>query len=127
MNFSDLQGKTLVSIKGGEGDEVIYFTTTEGEEYRLIYHQHCCASCCIEDIVGDLADLIGNPILVAEEVNDDGDGSLSEYDESYTWTYYKLNTIKGGVTIRWYGSSNGYYSEKATFEKLIEGNWTWKW
>ena len=43
MNFSDLKGKTLTKISGDKGDEVMYFTTSEGEEYRLIYHQDCCA------------------------------------------------------------------------------------
>lgn len=123
MNFSDLKGKTLTKISGDKGDEVMYFTTSEGEEYRLIYHQDCCASCSIEDICGDLSDLIGHPILVAEEVSDADEGSLYEYDHSYTWVFYKLDTIKGGVTIRWYGSSNGYYSEEATFEKLTDNGW----
>ena len=75
------------------------------------------------DIVGDRKDVIGSPILLAEEVtheneNPDVVAKIPEYQESFTWTFYKLATIKGSITIRWYGESNGYYSESVEFAKI---------
>ena len=76
-----------------------------------MYHmQDCCESVYIEDIVGDLDDLVGTPLLLVEEVSN-YEGESKEYSESETWTYYRFRTIKGSVDIRWYGESNGYYSE----------------
>lgn len=122
-SFETLKGKTLKSIEGGVGSEKMLFTCEDGEVFNLEYYQDCCASCSVEDVCGDLADLIGTPILLAEEVSNSGENppgvKVPEYQEdSFTWTFYKLATIKGSVTIRWYGSSNGYYSEQATFERV---------
>lgn len=129
-NVSDLVGKTLVSIenkKEYDEDELI-FTCQSGERYKMYHEQDCCESVSIDDICGDLDDLIGSPILKAEEVSnyepttpEDIQKQL-EADEygSCTWTFYKLATIKGYVEIRWFGESNGYYSESVDFVKADE-------
>ena len=119
--FEQLQGKMLAIIKQIE-DEELFFETVEGETYKLCHHQDCCESVTIDDICGELEDLIGDPILVAEEVIHDLKNPIGvqkkEGQESFTWTFYKLETKKGGVTIRWYGDSNGFYSEKVDFYRV---------
>jgi len=117
VSFSTLLGKTLTEVRQVGNDE-IFFTTSDGDAYRMYHSQDCCESVTIDDIEGDLQSLVGNPILVAEEVsNSDSRDPEQEYD-SFTWTFYKLATIKGHVDIRWFGSSNGYYSESVDFEKV---------
>jgi hypothetical protein len=118
MEFSDLLGKTLISVRGAPGDDEIVFKTSDGGKYRLLHDQDCCESVLVEDVIGDYGDLLGTPLLMAEEVSN-ADGP-ERGDDSYTWTFYKLATVNGYVTIRWYGSSNGYYSEKVSFEVITE-------
>lgn len=123
IKFSELLGKILMSIEKVENvefDELI-FTTNEGEMYKMFHDQSCCEEVKIEDIEGDLNDLIGFPILQAEEVvnSDEPKPKSSRFiDDSFTWTFYKLATIKGYVTIRWLGESNSCYSEKVSFIKI---------
>ena len=116
VEFSVLKGKTIIGIKKIDQEE-LQFTCDDGSKYSLYHDQDCCEQVYIEDICGDMNDLLNSPILVAEEVSNRDDKPKYEYDDSYTWTFYKLETAYGFVTIRWYGSSNGYYSESVSFEK----------
>ena len=102
-----LKGLTPISVY--EDRETFVITTKEGK-FNFYHEQDCCEDVYIESIVGDLNDLIGNPILFAEESTNQTDNP-PDYAESFTWTFYRFATIKGYVDIRWYGSSNGYYSE----------------
>lgn len=114
--FSDLLGKTLSNVEV-KGKEEIIFTLNDGKAYKLFHEQDCCENVEIEDVVGELSDLIGSPILMADEAtNNDIPGK--DDPDSHTWTFYKLATIKGYVTIRWYGVSNGYYGESVDFEEI---------
>jgi hypothetical protein len=115
-DFSELIGKTLTEVKAS--DDQIDFTCSDGSEYRQFHDQDCCENVSVDDVTGDWADVIGSPIIVATEASNSDDPPKGEYAESYTWTFYKLDTAKGGVTVRWYGSSNGYYSERVSFERL---------
>lgn len=122
--FEDLLGKTLIKIEN-VGDYELVFTLDNGSKYKLWHYQDCCESVEIEDIVGDLGDLVGSPILMAEEaVYDDetpeGAPEREWQDDSFTWTFYKLATVKGYVTVRWYGESNGYYGETVDFDRVRE-------
>jgi hypothetical protein len=117
IDFSVLKGKTLVSVEDCQiGSDRVTFRTTDGKSYSLFHSQNCCESVSINDIDGDFNDLIGEPLLVAEE-NSSLDGfvdTVKHYD-SYTWSFYRLATQKGWVVIRWLGESNGYYSESVDF------------
>ena len=121
MDVNTLVGKTLISVTNID-DEVLQFKTDTGETYALFHEQDCCEIVDIESIVGELADLVGSPILLAEEVVSNENPEDAELDlqdqDSFTWTFYKFATIKGYVDVRWYGESNGYYSESVTFNRV---------
>lgn len=118
MNISELIGKTLASIFMSERNDEITFTTDTGDTYRMAHDQDCCESVSVDDVAGDFLDLIGSPILKAEESKNQDKPRDHDSDESFTWTFYHLATVKGYVTIRWYGSSNGFYSESVDFERI---------
>jgi len=126
-DFKELLGQTLTSIDVIEGvksweKDGIQFHVSGGRKYALAHWQDCCEDVYIESIVGDLDDLVGAPILRAsEDTNQECDREIRVQDDSHTWTFYNLAIIKGHVTIRWYGTSNGYYSEEVDFVEITEG------
>jgi len=101
--------------------EMLLFHTTTGEVYKMYHHQDCCEEVVIEDICGDLDDLVGTPIFLAEESCNEDERYAEKQNgvnDGETWTFYRFATNKGYVTIRWVGGSNGWYSEKVEFCEL---------
>ena len=122
VKFEDIVGLTFHKIEvrrshrnshGAYEQDRIKFL---GKRSFLMDHmQDCCESVDIDDIVGDIKDLENTPILEAYESTNNE--QKESWDESGTWTFYRIRTIKGEVTIKWYGASNGYYSESVDFEE----------
>lgn len=110
-------GLTMVSVKIDNNDEEMWFTSDDGRIFKFFHDQACCEQVSIEDVAGDLQDLVGSPILMSEEVKSDPPVGVREC-ESCTWTFYKFATVKGYVTVRWYGESNGYYSEDVSMYEV---------
>lgn len=121
VQISDLVGKTIVKIYGMEDDsDHITIICSDGSQYMMYHEQDCCEWVRLIDVCGDVNALLNSPILKAEE-NTSHDNPHDPIDAewgSFTWTFYSLATIKGYVDLRWYGSSNGYYSESVDFKKI---------
>ena len=123
VGIDSLMGKTITDIMGMErGVDEIVFTCSDGTEYRMYHEQDCCEGVWVEDVCGEVETLLNSPILRAEErVSGENPPGYEDSDyppDSFTWTFYELATIKGSVTLRWYGESNGYYSEEVTFAMM---------
>lgn len=121
--LSELIGVVMERVENIH-DEEILFEAVDGRKWKLWHEQDCCENVSLEDVVGELSDLVGKPILRADEDSNDGGPEgwdKPEYIDSYTWTFYNFATIKGHVTLRWFGESNGCYSERVDFIALEEG------
>jgi hypothetical protein len=114
MNIEKMVGKVFTSVTQ-DGSEMVFANATE--TFRFYHYQDCCESVYIESIVGELSDLEGETLLIAEEVSGEiPEPEEGEYIESRSWTFYKFATRKGYVDVRWLGESNGYYSESVDLE-----------
>lgn len=108
-----LKGKIISKIEINEDYTQVIFYTDDGN-FRMFHEQDCCENVYLADIAGELKDLIGTPVTFAEEATNSGYAT----GDSFTWTFYRIATKLGTVVLRWYGSSNGYYSEEVRFEKF---------
>ena len=118
-DMEDLIGRVFTRVWRTEDDAELNLECDEGV-FTFFHDQDCCEHVAIEDIVGDLDDLVGSPVLHAEEST--SNEPKDRWTESCTWTFYKLATAKGYVDIRWYGESNGYYSERVDLVFKKKGN-----
>lgn len=122
LPIQEMIGRTPRAVTAS--DDQLSFEFADGSFYTFNHEQDCCEHVYIDDICGDLTDLVGLPILEAYESSSDGgsgkpeetpfwvtDDPSGSSSESSTWTFYCFGNHKTRVTVRWLGESNGYYSE----------------
>jgi hypothetical protein len=121
VEFKDLKGLTLSRVDVKRNIDQIIFTSTDGKKFSMMHYQDCCESVGIEDINGDLGDLLNTPIVEAYEATSDNHRKQGEdecWNDCKLWTFYHIRTMKGDVTIRWFGDSSGYYSVDVDFKEI---------
>lgn len=109
-------GETIESVSGNRNDSEFVVRTTSGLVFTFLHYQDCCEDVYLEEIIGDIDDLIGHTVVMAEETSNSDliVGSSCYQGESFTWTYYRMATERGLVVLRFFGSSNGYYAESVS-------------
>ncbi|QHJ84379.1 MAG: hypothetical protein [Bacteriophage sp.] len=115
MEYDVIKGKIVSDVKGAEkGSEELSIVFSDGSSCLFYHDQDCCETVEIEDVAGDFSDFIGQPLTMVEErISEEGPG---DWNDHITWTFYEFVCPKGSVTVRWFGSSNGYYSESVDFQ-----------
>ena len=109
FTFELVKGKTIVEVVGlKKQEESVTLKLDDNSELEFYHEYSCCEDFWLEDFEFSGKDIVGakilNVLLVSEkqEVTDNG---------SMTWTFYKIQTDKGELFMRWCGESDGYYSE----------------
>ena len=110
--IKEIIGSTVLSVSGLSIDSEEIIIETDNGTYKMYHQQDCCETVSVDDVVGELK--LGSKILDFIEKTNDGEN----YHGTFTWTFYTIVTDKGYCDIKWYGSSNGYYSESVYFEKI---------
>jgi len=115
--INELIGQVAKSIRNNRDSQLI-FEMADGKKYKfdgkesMFYQeQDVSESVSIEEIHGDLEDLVGQPLVQAEAEYVTEDATEEDDDGTATWTFFKFATNQDSVTVRWSGTCDGYYSE----------------
>lgn len=107
--FELVIGKIIVAVVGlKKQEEFVTLKLDDKSELEFYHEQSCCENVWLEDFEFSGKSIVGSKILdvvlVSENQDDTEWGTM-------TWTFYKIQTDKGELFMRWCGESNGYYSE----------------
>ena len=109
FTFDLVKGKTITAVWGlKKQEESVLLSLDDNSQIEFYHEQNCCENVWLEDFEFSGKDIIGGTILdvvLVSEKQEDSDWG------SKTWTFYKIQTSKGELFMRWCGESNGYYSE----------------
>lgn len=119
--FESLRGKALESVVGlYKGSDCVEFECTDGSIFYM-KPPFTTSSVRIEDIGGEITDIVGIEILIAEVKS--FPGSVIDYRSNsilYTRIVYVMITTEGILHIHWYAVSNDHHIKKVGFYEVIE-------
>lgn len=94
------------------GNDILRIETVDGDItfYLSIEPKDNWADTELIDGFEDLESLVGQKLVKFEVVENTEDNGTSDDDCTKTWTYYKIQGEKDSATLRFYSSSNGFYS-----------------
>lgn len=111
--IEELEGKVIVDIKGMyQYSEMVMFSLLNGEKVIMYNYEQRCGNDVeiqLEEVIGYSSDLLNSEIILAEEVQSTKE-QVGDYGDTENWSFVKIGTINGQVTLRWKGRSNGHYS-----------------
>lgn len=109
------------------GNDTVILTLDNEVHFVLTHEKICCESVEVCDTDNDdfksLRELVGSKLISIEEVADVdcSDEPPCCIDVSSTWTFYNIKTTTDVVQLRWFGTSNGYYSERVDVQLAKTG------
>ena len=121
--YTKLIGKTIKSITGlSESSEVVIINFTDGSLITQTHDQDCCETVQVEQVDGPVAKHIGAKFYGLDEKEIGNYEQVVNGYDSLTATFYTLKTSAGYLDWRWYGESNGYYSESVDTSIIAKRN-----
>ena len=119
VNFFELKGQIVKEIINLQEDNDEVFIRTNDGTYKLYHQQDCCEHVRIYNVIGNVADIIGEVVFAEEDAGaNDPDWYKEDYHDSHTWTKYVLKTENASLEFWFLGESNGYYSENISIKKI---------
>lgn len=120
--LEEIVGAKILGFVHGRGEYAALYTTK-----GIVYFRHeidCCEHVVIDGIDGWTDAAIGETIVSASE-------RIVEHgifgDEHLTSTFYTVESNSLDLSMKWQGSSNGFYSETVDLSlHSMEGVWDWE-
>lgn len=111
-NFAEFKNKVIKNISGLEkGSQEVYFECEDGTKYFLYHYQVCSEKVYIEEIAGNINDIIGCKINIADVVTS-GNSNI------FLQTFFTLSSDKGSLIFRWIGESVGSVLVDVSFNEV---------
>ena len=116
VDISILVGKKITNID--DRCDGYLFHTDDNKIYLMSHRQNCCESVGVQDISGNLQDLVGEVVSYADSDCETPPGEDVSHYDSFTFTNFHIKSGQIYVKITWLGTSNGYYGEGVDFEEI---------